>query len=102
MIEQIPAAAWTAITAMIAGAIAWVAGRSKNRADVSSVLSATSIEWINELKGEIQRLREKIDRLEAEIVGNEEAYDRLEERHARLVSWLRASGMEYPGEHETD
>ena len=102
MIDALPAAAWTAITAIVGAFIAWMAGRSKNRADVTSVLSDTSIQWINELRGEIGRLRAEIVALEAEVAACEERSDRIDGLHGNLVSWLREQGLDFPGEHERE
>jgi predicted nucleic acid-binding Zn-ribbon protein len=102
MIDSLPAGAWTAAIAIVGALIGWATTRSKNQADVTSVLSETSIKWIGELRSETQRLRDQIVELEAEISANEETIAHLKAQYERLVSWLRAQGLEFPGEHETD
>ncbi len=96
MISAVPAeAAWTGVIAAIGTFFGWLTTRNRDRADVTSVLSETSLEWIHELRSEIGRLRSEIVTLEAEIAT-------LEARGNRLTSWLREQGLDFPGEHERE
>jgi len=88
-------AVWSGGITLVGLVVAWLTTRLRNKADITSVLSQTSLEWIHELRAEIDRLQSEIATLEAEIAT-------LEARSNRLTSWLREQGLDFPGEHERE
>ena len=99
MTESIPAAAWGMVAAVVGALVGWLSTRVKTKADAASVQSETSIDWIRELRTEIERLQTKIGVIEAALTDSkaryrlldtryerlDDRYDRLAERYDRLV-----------------
>lgn len=96
VLEQVGAAGWAAVVTVVGALIGWLSTRKKNQADVASVLSETSIEWIRELRSEADRLRLHVDLFEDEVAECERRYDRLEARYEALVAYLRSMGLDPP------
>lgn len=96
VLEQVGAAGWAAAVTVVGAIIGWLSTRKKNQADVASVLSETSIEWIRELRSEADRLRLQVDLFEDEVAECERRYDRLEARYGALVAYLRSMGLDPP------
>jgi LPS sulfotransferase NodH len=100
VLEQVGAAGWAAVVTVVGALIGWLSTRKKNQADVASVLSETSIEWIRELRSEADRLRLHVDLFEDEVAECERRYDRLEARYEALVAYLREMGLDPPADTE--
>lgn len=93
-VESIPAAGWAAL-ATVAGSLAgWLTTRDKSGAEVSAVLSDTSLEWIHELREDRNRLRDRLEETEGEL--EEANLDRafLRRRDIDLSARLRVEGVD--------
>ena len=106
-------AVWSGGITLVGLVVAWLTTRLRNKADITSVLSETSLEWIHELRAEIDRLQSEVVALQSEIVARREVCElhaagleaeiaALEARGNRLTSWLREQGMDFPGAHERE
>jgi len=94
--ESIPAAGWAAITAAAGSVVAWLTTRGKTDADVASVLSETSIEWIRELRAEVERATKKAEQADRRAARAEEAERLCQRRMDRLEDYLREMGLNPP------
>ena len=86
--------AWTAVIAVIGTIVGWLTTRNKDRADVSAVLSSTSLEWIHELRDEADRLAAELDeaRTQAERCRLDAQF--LRHRGIALETRLRSEGID--------
>ena len=94
LFESVPPAGWAALATVLGSLAGWLSTRHKSRAEVSSVLSETSIEWIHELRDDRARLR-------GELADLEDEHDRvtldnsfLRRRGIALSARLRQEGID--------
>lgn len=65
-LQDVPAAAWAALAAVVGSAGTFVARRKPDRADAASQLTTASVALINELQEQNQLLRDEVVALKGE------------------------------------
>lgn len=85
---------WSAVIGIVGALIAWLSSRHRNRADVTAVLSQTSLEWIHELREEIDRLEEALDNARADADRHRDDATFLRYRGIALETRLREAGID--------
>lgn len=101
-LNSVSAGGWALLSTFVAGLLAWLSTRGKNRGDLTAVLSQTAIDLMNELRAEVVRLNQKIDDTN-EAHSREIAVVRAEvvdceRRHDRLEAYLAEIGVDVPSD----
>lgn len=89
-----PATVWTGVVAVIGTITAWLTTRNRDRADVTAVLSETSLEWIHELRAEADRLADELDEARAEADHHRLDAQFLRHRVIAYEARLREAGID--------
>ena len=92
---EIPAEAmWTGLIAVVGTVVGWLTTRNRERADVTAVLSETSLEWIHELRDEADRLAAELADVRAQADKCRLDAQFLRHRGIALETRLREAGID--------
>ena len=91
---SVPAAGWAAMATVVGSLAGWLTTRNKSGAEVSAVLSDTSLEWIHELRDEADRLRDRLEETEGALEHEKLDNTFMRRRCNDLSAALRIEGVD--------